>query len=85
MSERMVTYDFSVNTIVPIEAPYGTDPDTLLGRVMPKLIQQIRQNEIDWVDCENIYDAETDSYEDIPQEWYKSQAGQMGDELPETD
>ena len=85
MGDRIVTYDFSVNTIVAIEAPYGTDPDTLLGQVMPKIIQQVRQNDIDWIDCENTYDAETGAYEKIPEEWYKGQAEQKEDELPETD
>ena len=85
MSERIVTYDFSVNTIVAIEAPYGTDPDTLLGQVMPKLIQQVRQNDIDWIDCENIYDAETGRDLPVPEEWYKGHSEQGEGELPETD
>ena len=72
MNDRMVTYDFSVDTMVAIEAPYGTDPDALLGQVMPKIIQQVRQGDIDWIDCVHIYDAETGAYEKIPQEWYQN-------------
>jgi hypothetical protein len=73
MSERIVTYDFAIETMIAVEAPYGTDPDALLGQVLIKLIQQVRQDEIDWIDCENTYDAETGSYEKIPDEWYRKE------------
>ena len=84
MSKRIVSYDFSVDSIIVVDAPYGTDPDTLVGQALIKLIQKVRQDDLTLI-CENTFDAETGSYEDIPQEWYKGHSEQGEDELPETD
>ena len=70
MSKRMVSYDFDVQSIVAVDTPYGTDPDTLIGQALVKLIQRARHEEIELV-CENIFDGETGAYEDVPDEWYK--------------
>ena len=69
-SERIVAYDFDIQSIVAVNAPYGTDPDTLIEQVFIKLIQRARHQDIELV-CENIFDPETGYYEDIPDEWYK--------------
>ena len=68
--ERIVSYDFDVQSVVAVDAPYGTDPDTLIERVFIKLIQRARHQDIELV-CENTFDPETGAYEDIPDEWYK--------------
>jgi len=70
MSERVVSYDFDIQSIVAVDAPYGTDPDTLIEQVFIKLIQRARHQDIELV-CENTFDPETGAYEDIPDEWYK--------------
>ena len=70
-SKRIVSYDFSIDTLISVDAPYGADPDTLLDQVLIKLIQRARHQEIILV-CENIFDPETGYYEEIPTEWYKN-------------
>ena len=71
MSKRIISYDFDVQSIVAVNAPYGTDPDDLVGQALIKLIQRARHQDIELV-CENIFDPETGYYEEIPEEWYKN-------------
>ena len=70
MSDRIVNYDFQVDSIVSIKAPYGTDPDALIGQALIKLIQKVNQRDLE-LRCENTYDPETGYYEEVPEEWYK--------------
>ncbi len=51
---KMVSYDFSLDSIVAVDAPIGTDPDTLIEQVKEKLIQRI----------EHIFDSETGAYDE---------------------
>ena len=37
MSAKLINYDFSVDTLITVEAPAGTDPDTLLEKAKEKL------------------------------------------------
>ncbi len=60
---KNVSYDFSLDSIVAVEAPIGTDPDTLIEQVKQKLIQRIQEDDVTIV-FENIYDSETGSYDD---------------------
>jgi len=69
-SERIISYDFDVQSCVAVDAPYGTDPDTLIEQALIKLIQRARHGEIELI-CENTFDPETGYYEDVPEEWYK--------------
>ena len=71
MSKRIVSYDFDIQSIVAVDAPYGTNPDTLVGQALIKLIQRARHGDLELF-CENTFDAETGVYEDIPEEWYKN-------------
>ena len=70
MAKRIVSYDFSVESVVAVDAPHGTDPDTLIDKALDKLAQQALKRELD-LHCENTFDSETGSYEKVPEEWYK--------------
>ena len=60
---KNVTYDFGLDSIVAVDAPIGTDPDTLIEQVKEKLIQRIREDDVTIV-FENIYDSETGAYDE---------------------
>lgn len=60
---KMVSYDFSVDSIVAIDAPIGTDPETLIRSAKIKLIERINEDDITIV-FENIYDGETGAYDE---------------------
>ena len=60
---KNVAYDFSLDSIVAVDAPIGTDPETLIERVKEKLIQRIREDDVTIV-FENIFDGETGDYSD---------------------
>ena len=61
MSEN-VSYDFSLDSIVAVDAPIGTDPETLIGKAKQKLIQRIQEDDVAIV-FENIFDGETGAYD----------------------
>jgi len=58
---KTVTYDFSVDSIVCVDAPLGTDPDKLYDLVVEKLLKKIKVNDITFR-FENIFCGETGSY-----------------------
>lgn len=58
---KNVSYDFSLDNLVAIDAPIGTDPDTLIEQVKEQLIQKIREDDVTIV-FEHIYDNKTGSY-----------------------
>jgi len=58
-----VSYDFSVDSIVAVDAPIGTDPDTLIEEAKQKLIERIEEGNITF-QFENIFDAETGAYDE---------------------
>ena len=58
-----VSYDFSVDSIVVVDAPIGTDPDTLIEQAKQKLIDRIREGDITFR-FENIFDGETGAYDE---------------------
>ena len=60
---KNVTYDFGLDSIVAVDAPIGTDPDTLIEQVKEKLIQRIQEDDVTIV-FENIYDSETGAYDE---------------------
>jgi hypothetical protein len=59
---KNVSYDFSLDSLVVVDAPIGTDPDTLIEQAKQKLIQRIQENDVSIV-FENIFDGETGVYE----------------------
>jgi hypothetical protein len=56
-----VSYDFSVYNIVAVDAPIGTDPDTLIEQAKQKLIEGIQEGNITFR-FENVSDGETGDY-----------------------
>jgi hypothetical protein len=60
---KNVTYDFRIDSIVAVDAPIGTDPDTLIEQAKQKLIQRIQEDDVTFV-FENIYDNETGAYDE---------------------
>ena len=60
---KNITYDFGLDSIVAVDAPIGTDPDTLIEQAKQKLIQRIQEDDVTIV-FENIYDSETGAYDD---------------------
>ena len=66
---RIVSYDFQIESLVAVKAPYGTDPDDLYEQALIKVIQRARDGDLELL-CENTFDSETGNYEHIPEEWY---------------
>ena len=60
---KMVSYDFSLDSIVAVDAAIGTDPDTLIEQVKEKLIQRILEHDVTIV-FEHIFDSETGAYDE---------------------
>ena len=44
MSENIVTFDFTLNNIISVKAPRGTDPDTLLDQLHEELKDLVFDN-----------------------------------------
>ena len=63
MVNKNVTYDFTVESIVSVDAPIGTDPDTLIRSAKIKLIERINENDITLV-FDTIFDSETGAYDE---------------------
>ena len=60
---KNVTYDFRIDSIVAVDAPIGTDPETLIEQAKRKLIQRTQENDV-YLVFENIYDNETGAYDE---------------------
>ena len=60
---KNISYDFGIDSIVAVDAPIGTDPDTLIEQAKKKLIQRIQEDDVTIV-FENIYDNETGAYDE---------------------
>jgi len=60
---KNVTYDFRIDSIVAVDAPIGTDPETLIEQAKQKLIQRTQEDDVTLV-FENIYDNETGAYDE---------------------
>lgn len=58
-----VSYDFVLDSIVTVDAPIGTNPETLIEQAKEKFVQRILSNDIE-VTFENIFDGETGSYDE---------------------
>ena len=41
-----VTYDFVLDSIIAVDAPIGTDPETLIGRVLDKLAHKVAEQDL---------------------------------------
>ena len=56
-----VSYDFTLDSCVAVDAPIGTDPETLIEQAKAKFAERIFSNDVT-VTFENIFDGETGAY-----------------------
>ena len=43
---KTISYDFNVDSLISVEAPIGTDPDTLIEQVLAKLICRAAEKDL---------------------------------------
>ena len=55
---KMISYDFNVDSLISVEAPIGTDPDTLIEQVLAKLICRAAEKDLT-ITFEDFFDKET--------------------------
>jgi hypothetical protein len=55
---KIVSYDFEVTSFVGIEAPEGTDPETLMAQAKEEFVRRFRTYDME-IQCFQIYDSET--------------------------
>jgi uncharacterized transporter YbjL len=60
MSEN-VFYDFTLDSLVAVEAPIGTDPDTLIEKAKQVFIDRIREGDVEIV-FDSVFDQKTGDY-----------------------
>lgn len=58
-----VSYDFGIDSLVAVDAPIGTDPDTLIEQAKAKFVERILSDDAGVV-FENIFDGETGAYDE---------------------
>ena len=58
-----VSYDFVLDSCVAVDAPIGTDPETLIEQAKAKFVERILSNDAT-VAFENIFDGETGAYDE---------------------
>jgi len=58
-----VSYDFVLDSCVAVNAPIGTNPETLIEQAKAKFIERILDNDVSVV-FENIFDGETGAYDE---------------------
>ncbi len=56
--DKMIGFDFEADSFVCVEAPEGTDPDTLIDAVIDKFKERIRERDF-IVSFMGTYDPET--------------------------
>ena len=55
---KTISYDFNVDSLISVEAPIGTDPDTLIEQVLANLISRAANKDLT-VTFEDFFDPET--------------------------
>ena len=58
---RTVNYDFTIDSLVSVEAPIGTDPDDLVDMVLQKLIERAREKDVS-VMFDTCFDSDSGDY-----------------------
>ena len=64
---KKVAYDFSIDSIVSVDAAVGTNPADLEGQVLKKLLDRLLSRDIT-VRFENTFDHATGAYDE---DWSK--------------
>ena len=59
--KKIVNYDFTIDSLVSVEAPKGTDPDTLIELAMIKLAERVKEGDITLM-FDTCFDSETGAY-----------------------
>ncbi len=72
-----VTYDFAIDSVIAIDVPIGTDPDTdaVWERLYNKLALRLREKDLTFR-FENVFDSETGVYDENWED-YKRETDQM--------
>lgn len=60
---KKVSYDFVLDSCVAVDAPIGTNPETLIEQAKAKFIERILSNDA-IVTFENIFDSETGAWDE---------------------
>lgn len=60
---KIVNYDFTIDSLISVEAPAGTDPETLVGQALIKIIQRAREHDLS-IMFDTCFDKETGDYYD---------------------
>ena len=55
---KIISYDFNVDSLISVEAPIGTDPDTLIEQVLAELIRRAANKDLT-ITFEDFFDKET--------------------------
>ena len=58
-----VSYDFVLDSCVAVNAPIGTNPETLIEQAKALFVERILENDVSVV-FENIFDGETGAYDE---------------------
>jgi len=58
-----VSYDFVLDSCVAVNAPIGTDPETLIEQAKALFVERILENDVSVV-FETIFDGETGAYDE---------------------
>ncbi len=61
--DNKISYDFTLDSCVAVDAPIGTDPETLIDQAKAKFLERIIANDVCIV-FENIFDGETGVYDE---------------------
>ena len=61
--KKIVNYDFTIDSLVSVKAPKGTDPETLVELAMIKLVERTKEGDIALM-FDTCFDSETGAYYD---------------------
>ena len=61
MKSKIINYDYNIDTLITVEAPTGTDPNTLIEKAITKLKEQVNCSDIT-LSFDQCYDPDTGNY-----------------------
>jgi len=61
MSSKNVFFDFTIDSLVSVEAPEGTNPDTLIAKATEIFRTRLETGEL-LIMCEGTFDSTTGEY-----------------------
>ena len=60
---KKVSYDFSMDSMVSVDAPIGTNPESLTKQALDKFMQKIKDDDVE-LTFEALFDIENGAYDD---------------------